>query len=979
MNSPRPASPRPDTDPDQNDTPPPDAATPAPESAPAGPDPRASLEVRPTLVVGVGGTGCAAVKELKRRLRELAGCDVPFVAFAVVDTTTPDTIGEPIDEGDFINIGNVDFNDIVRNIRDYTHLESWFPHQSFKPMQLGFGAMGVRHIGRLCYFQWRETPWVLPKLRQKMEKLMSTELLDHTNRMEGRFSFRLVQNTGLDVHLIGSGAGGTGSGIFLDLAYDLRRLAKEAAKSTQLTGHILLPDAFEGVIPKNIMGPAYNNSHALLSEIDHFVDKGDWSADYKGGAAREERQAPCDIIYLLSRAAEDGIVRSRDELTAIIGAAVATLTFAQAAKSAKDASVNLLPSIMNTPDPTFRRNRCYGSYGVSVGVVDHQEILEHSAQALEKVLLERVTQAGPESRAAAESAARAFLAAAGLDEAKLEQRLPTNLQKFAMTAPTPPAAGVVRANAEKVHRKQRDDRIAQHQKEWSQAIEPVLAAVDRVKVANAAAALLFKTSTAADGAETFQLGVSDLASFAVALKNRLDQLHQWCAERAQAMSLQEQSAEADIQKIPANQATPLPADRFEAFVKTVRLWDEGATYRPLYLALGQRLKTVLNSLDESICDDIADLVRSFQRPAAAMSISERKPALPRIRMFEARHILTALQIDLHATEKQLRVKVAAALQGTDDSAEHEVLEPEQLAREIAERRAADALAARSSNGRVDPVELAAAVNLTDPDHLQKRLGVLHSAAQPALRCVERLARESIVRSGIVSAAPSSAIARFLRRIDTTMQGVASSCDDITIVRLVHGVPLWAIVNADEWEKAALETQTLQKRSHNFLHPDWARAIAPYTVMRTEVREEVWLFTMLLRIGMITNRNQQQEVLDRYLFDWKGANRFAQTAPRHRDAAFVALQQLWKTGRVARGDTRKIVDDFLFQQGGLLSAADLLEAHADNLRRVLDGLIANTRSTGEDNMHEIRADTTRLRQEIQVVEEEAHHRRLKGAT
>ena len=327
------------------------------------------LDVRPCLVIGVGGTGILAVKAMKARMRELTrGHDAPFIRYLVLDTTTEDPKPPKLDVGEFSNIGQLDFNEIVGHISDYPHLSYWFPVKKFKPMQLGLGAMGVRHIGRLCYFQWRESSRVRDRIQNKIEALVNPSLPDKIRELGFIQDLRVDQTSGIDIHIVASGGGGTGSGIFLDLAYDLRKWAKELARSARVMGHLVLPDVFGSVVPEPLMPYVESNSHALLSEIDHFMDHGGWDVKYESERVSAGDQAPFDLLYLLGRNGHDGGARDKQDLVTMIGCAMANLAFSPVGKMLLDYAVNLIPPILSQSDETYHKPCAYGSYGLSIGV-----------------------------------------------------------------------------------------------------------------------------------------------------------------------------------------------------------------------------------------------------------------------------------------------------------------------------------------------------------------------------------------------------------------------------------------------------------------------------------------------------------------------------------------------------------------------------------------------------------------------------------
>ena len=114
-------------------------------------------------------------------------------------------------------------NSILRSIRDGNEPSlRWFP-TDLSPRDLSLGAGGLRPVGRLAYFFNRDG--------EKDIKSLLSGILDGfadnpLSTQMGRYELNVNAASGVDVHLITSLCGGTGAGIFLDLAYDIIEWSK---------------------------------------------------------------------------------------------------------------------------------------------------------------------------------------------------------------------------------------------------------------------------------------------------------------------------------------------------------------------------------------------------------------------------------------------------------------------------------------------------------------------------------------------------------------------------------------------------------------------------------------------------------------------------------------------------------------------------------------------------------------------------------
>ena len=237
---------------------------------------------RPTLVVGIGGTGQWVLTWLKRDLVETFGKVPPQVQLLAFDTTvtveaTSQTVGgEDTEEArarigdvvleektEFIHLGG-DSYEFAKQIQEgaYPEIGRWFEAKfwlsKLNPAAfiLEQGAGRIRPLGRLALFQdmvRRGGTHVLTPLRTKIHNVQNA----------------LQEESGRKVNIIlaASFAGGTGSGMFLDIALLLHLLAQKSKLDYHMIGFFVLPWAFTA----NPSDEMLARSFAAWRELNRFM------------------------------------------------------------------------------------------------------------------------------------------------------------------------------------------------------------------------------------------------------------------------------------------------------------------------------------------------------------------------------------------------------------------------------------------------------------------------------------------------------------------------------------------------------------------------------------------------------------------------------------------------------------------------------------------------------------------------------------
>ena len=274
------------------------------------------VSIRPTVLIGLGGTGKEVLRRLRRMFYEkyrMPGLPVMEFLWFDTDISNVDITGKETDlldrRIDFSAREMVDGSvkpqelEGYRNNRGmYPHIWSWFPDalDALPSTAITQGAGQIRPCGRLAFFHH------YAKLRDEIKsKIDRVQSADAETEMKRMFSDYDSDANDLEIVLVTSIAGGTGSGSFIDMGFLCRDLAPNAVT----TAYLVLPSVFDGV-----MGGARQttraNGFAAIKELEHYMKPCFDAQDSDGsrytthtfewdGRAHEVSAPPFSTVYLL--------------------------------------------------------------------------------------------------------------------------------------------------------------------------------------------------------------------------------------------------------------------------------------------------------------------------------------------------------------------------------------------------------------------------------------------------------------------------------------------------------------------------------------------------------------------------------------------------------------------------------------------------------------------------------------------------------
>ena len=267
------------------------------------------------LIVGLGGNGADALLRVKdqitnRMILPTDANDIPIadapknIGFLEIDTdrtTRKQTYGAAhFDKQDteFCDI-SVDAADKViefarKQKADGIEYGQWSDENIYAVAD-GYGSSGMRQIGRM----------LLAYNISKVIVDIKRKICDLTINNPDINDIRIVLISGI--------SGGTGAGIVLDLAYILRKVARESVPNVNIVGYLLMPDVDElkGGAKYNLCASSTfrANGFACLKELDHWMNCREHLERYRQKFPcfeLNELAAPFDFCHLLNASDAQG-------------------------------------------------------------------------------------------------------------------------------------------------------------------------------------------------------------------------------------------------------------------------------------------------------------------------------------------------------------------------------------------------------------------------------------------------------------------------------------------------------------------------------------------------------------------------------------------------------------------------------------------------------------------------------------------------
>jgi hypothetical protein len=260
-------------------------------------------EFMPTILIGLGGTGKEVLLRIRRQFVEKYGSidNFPITSYLYIDTdNAPSEESGIARERDYL-INDIDFqpsekifnpvnpSDYINRINDVPHIKKWLntTGEIGKLGTMNTGAGQIRPAARLAFYHNFDE--ITQKLLSAKSRITDSRSI---NLVKDKHKIKNVNTEKINVYIITSVSGGTGSGMFIDFGFLIRNIFKNQAISSC---YILLPKIFQGYGKERI----FANGYAALTELEYYNLKNTFSVSWKKNEPMTFQPGVYDDVYLI--------------------------------------------------------------------------------------------------------------------------------------------------------------------------------------------------------------------------------------------------------------------------------------------------------------------------------------------------------------------------------------------------------------------------------------------------------------------------------------------------------------------------------------------------------------------------------------------------------------------------------------------------------------------------------------------------------
>lgn len=260
-------------------------------------------ELMPTIIIGLGGTGKEVLLRIRRQFVEKYGSisEFPIISYLYIDTdNAPSEESGIARERDFL-INEIDFqpsekifhpvnpSDYIYRIQDVPHIKEWLSTtgEIAKLGTMNTGAGQIRPAARLAFFHnYDEIVAKLTSAKSKITDSRSINLVKEIHKIKN------VNTDKINVYVVTSVSGGTGSGMILDFGFLIRSIFRNQAVSTS---YVILPKIYQSYGKERV----FANGYAALKEFEYYNLKNTFDVSWRKNEPLTFQPGVYDDTYII--------------------------------------------------------------------------------------------------------------------------------------------------------------------------------------------------------------------------------------------------------------------------------------------------------------------------------------------------------------------------------------------------------------------------------------------------------------------------------------------------------------------------------------------------------------------------------------------------------------------------------------------------------------------------------------------------------
>lgn len=272
-------------------------------------DNKIDVKFDPTLFIFLGTTAKKVGWRLKQLYNEAYG-EIPVVRFLLMDIDSNiDQQGERLFDRHMerLDLAGFDPAEVIRNLDNHPYIKSWWPKASPPAGRLSGGGGSPRQmrlIGRMSFFYNFRRMASQGSIHSNLENALNALKLIQIQRNTEEIindKFRFTVNTGsINVYLIFSPCGGTGSSMAFDLAYLCRKFLQN--NNPKIISMSMAPSVFLQEIKPSKAAErrkALANAYAWFRENNYLIENPEWKVQYSDEVNVSIENTPFDYQYIV--------------------------------------------------------------------------------------------------------------------------------------------------------------------------------------------------------------------------------------------------------------------------------------------------------------------------------------------------------------------------------------------------------------------------------------------------------------------------------------------------------------------------------------------------------------------------------------------------------------------------------------------------------------------------------------------------------